>query len=869
MARIALVGSYVSLEKLENGISQIERMINQKGKAVDWWSYPIKHCKEVYKTEKPFWFYLYCNGRIKARYRVIDFLTKEGNEGVECPRDWEAYLVKQSWKEKKKISQEEKTWIFKTWFLIDKVERLKIPLTIANLKGFCNQDINTSRLRNSFLYIFNPLFSREDLKKLIRNFIEQSIDKNNLEIKNYKAFYKDLEIKVSFGRDQQATISWMAFLNFRQEVSKSIYPVILFDRENCLVVAYGVSETEFPDINWDENVTSNYPKISNTTCECDLTKIKEKYGNSYLKKCFEIKDNIDNTLDSIVNTLDKVINDYKKIFSKHELREKTTINTKYSTNRPFYLSNKLYLVPHIINSFYNALKTKGFVILAGLSGTGKTKIFEEFVKCFPELGPKLRSEKWIVFKHSNEKLLRVEKEEIEFNKGKIKVKDFIDSINESLGYPTARKVYLKIADYYTSLIPVIEKLKEKTHLINARGINNHLATYIACIFGFEVIESDDAQKLNLKQLDKHLKIIEIETETKNNLFFAIRPDFKDTKSLLGFYNPLKETYHSTPLLEFILRASKNYLEKGQEADPFFVLFDEMNLARVEYYFADFLSILETKRFNNKDKALKEYKLKEFIKTLGFNSLKEDNFMFTSQSIKLHSENLHDIPQEVFLPPNLYFVGTVNIDETTYMFSPKVLDRSFTIEFDVGSFSKYLKFLKNNRTEDKKVNMTEELKAQLKKDFINEGDFASINKEKVKEFADNNQNFIKKLEQINSILKPYNLHFGYRVFDEIMMFLHNSQNSLLRFKNLDEAFDVAIKMKVLPKFNGTRQKLWEPIIKLLMELLEEKKEVNIEKLLDNGIPDLKTLNNKTTYKHTAHKLFKLLHELNTQGFSSFI
>ncbi len=184
----------------------------------------------------------------------------------------------------------------------------------------------------------------------------------------------------------------------------------------------------------------------------------------------------------------------------------------------------LKLESHIVNSFYNALKTKGFVILAGLSGTGKTKIFENFVKCFPEI-------------------------------------------------------------------------------------------------------------------DHNSKI-------KNHLFFSIRPDYKDSKSLLGFYNPLTQKYHSTPLLDFILKASRNYIEKGKEADPFFVLFDEMNLARVEYYFADFLSVLEAKRFESKDECKNNKEFVSFIKKLYNNEnidekLNDNNYKFTSQSIKIHNENVDE------------------------------------------------------------------------------------------------------------------------------------------------------------------------------------------------------------------------------------
>lgn len=81
--------------------------------------------------------------------------------------------------------------------------------------------------------------------------------------------------------------------------------------------------------------------------------------------------------------------------------------------------------------------------------------------------------------------------------------------------------------------------------------------------------------------------------------------------------------------------------------PYFVLLDEMNLAHVEYYFADFLSVLESGRDENG---------------------------FTRESIKLHDvekvEEEQGIPKEIKLPPNLYIIGTVNMDETTYSFSPK-------------------------------------------------------------------------------------------------------------------------------------------------------------------------------------------------------
>ncbi len=565
-------------------------------------------------------------------------------------------------------------------------------------------------------------------------------------------------------------------------------------------------------------------------------------------------------------------------FAKESVQLKQN-TSKYNTNLRF---NNLKLKPYVIDSFYNSLKTKGFVILAGLSGTGKTKIFEEFVKYFPlkEIATK---EKWIVIKDTKEKLLPVKKEEIKFNNGIIKIEDFIKSINEALKSETDRKVLLKINNYYTELVPVIEKLKDKVSLIGAQSVTNHLAAYIGCLFGFEIVEKEDIERLNLIKLERELEIKEIEKIINNHLFFPIRPDFKDSKSLLGFYNPLTKEYQKTPLLEFIINASKNYVEKGKNADPFFVLFDEMNLARVEYYFADFLSVLEAKRFESKEEAQENGNFNKFLKTICEKcNVNETNYKFTSQSIKLHSDdNLEDIPKELFLPPNLYFVGTVNIDETTHMFSPKVLDRAFTIEFDVESFEDYfenhLKNISDENSYNDDYNFTD-----IKEDFTNNGKFAIIDKLKIKEFLnkDENKKYLAKLNELNKILKQHNLHFGYRVFDEIMMFLYNAKNSTFKFNNLDEAFDLAIKMKVLPKFHGTRQRLETPIIELL-KVLDIKEEI-ITKLKENSITipeinsnglklkiDDKETTLKTNYPHTIKKLLEMFYKLKTQGFASFM
>jgi hypothetical protein len=236
------------------------------------------------------------------------------------------------------------------------------------------------------------------------------------------------------------------------------------------------------------------------------------------------------------------------------------------------------------------------------------------------------------------------------------------------------------------------------------------------------------------------------------------------------------------LLEFLLRAAKDYDQNKSNAQPYFVILDEMNLAHVEYYFADFLSVLESGR----------------------------NEGWTKESLRL--ERIGNLP----LPPNLYIIGTVNIDETTYMFSPKVLDRAFTLEFREVDFSNY-----PPKGTDKSwtPQQTEELRQNILEDLRNGGKFCAVvaDKDEVKEALQNLGDKKTKLdEKLNCTLQPYDLHFGYRVLDEIALFVQNAKNApdVVGKLSEDEALDYAVLMKVLPKFHGPRQKLEKPLREVL-------------------------------------------------------
>ncbi|AUI68547.1 winged helix-turn-helix domain-containing protein [Beggiatoa leptomitoformis] len=130
------------------------------------------------------------------------------------------------------------------------------------------------------------------------------------------------------------------------------------------------------------------------------------------------------------------------------------------------------------------------------------------------------------------------------------------------------------------------------------------------------------------------------------LLVPVAPNWTSNEDLLGYLNPLANKYQDTPFSQFLREAGNAYTQYGEFAPPYHLILDEMNLARIEYYFARFLSALEIRA-------------------------RQGNAM-----IELAPN------EKVLFPPNLYFIGTVNIDETTHGFADKVYDRAQLIELTI-------------------------------------------------------------------------------------------------------------------------------------------------------------------------------------------
>ncbi|RUL53945.1 McrB family protein [Lysinibacillus antri] len=280
-------------------------------------------------------------------------------------------------------------------------------------------------------------------------------------------------------------------------------------------------------------------------------------------------------------------------------------------------------------------------------------------------------------------------------------------------------------------------------------------------------------------------------ENEQFKLIPVRPDWSDSSDLLG-YRDIKGEFWKGPLTKIVEHALAN------PDLPHFVLLDEMNLARVEYYFSDVLSVMESRK-------------------------KDEEGNFTSSPLITFEENEEE--KTVTLPGNLYVIGTVNMDETTHSFSKKVLDRANTIEFNEIDLMNF-----DAMVEKESVKPIQVSNDVLESTYIHLIDAFSAHEPLIRQVSE-------KINAINESLKVIHAQVGYRVRDEISFYMaHNAEAGMLLTEN--EAMDFCIMQKILPRISGT-QNIVEPVLeKLEIELkpyekCSKKIEEMKKRLDDNG------------------------------------
>lgn len=329
-----------------------------------------------------------------------------------------------------------------------------------------------------------------------------------------------------------------------------------------------------------------------------------------------------------------------------------------------------------------------------------------------------------------------------------------------------------------------------------------------------------------------------ETSPGNYLLVSVKPNWHDATDITGFRSSVNRNYYVTDFMRFLVKA------KLHPNVPFFVCLDEMNLAPVEEYFADFLSVIESRKrkkdgtivtdaivpasvFNDKDyaddfdvflkiglKPINEVKdITEFTAKVKESDSDESEFFEQSWLVEELKRNGLTIPQNVII------IGTVNMDDTTNSFSRKVIDRAMTFETIVGTFdSSYfdsdvtLGYVKNYRKGE--LFISDEVRAT---EMMEDGRFTLSDEEK--------NRIIGFINDVNSDLQGTPFKISYRILNETIL-LYRAKQKIVELMgeeeendgveintDLNSIFDDVLMQKVLPRIEGDFEKCDKCLVKL--------------------------------------------------------
>lgn len=293
----------------------------------------------------------------------------------------------------------------------------------------------------------------------------------------------------------------------------------------------------------------------------------------------------------------------------------------------------------------------------------------------------------------------------------------------------------------------------------------------------------------------------------------VKPDWSDSSDLFGHFD-LQGNFKRGPICDAFDAAL------ARPDTPVFVCLDEMNLARVEYYLSDYLSVIETREWKDGKIVTGE---------IGTENHKYDT-----------------------IPENLYVIGTVNMDETTFPFSKKVLDRANTIEFN-----------KVDLTPDFSSAAGDVEPIQLDNSFLR-SDYLVLTKDCAAE-QEEVTSVCNKLITVNNILKKCNAHIGYRVRDEICFYMLNNKTTGL-LDDEDEAFDCEILQKILPRLQGSSEALKNAMKDLFKVFVKD--ENNIDENGHMGETMLNRIGKHALWPESAKKIAYMMTRFEEDGFTSY-
>ncbi|MGK3964073.1 EVE domain-containing protein [Sorangium sp. So ce118] len=499
---------------------------------------------------------------------------------------------------------------------------------------------------------------------------------------------------------------------------------------------------------------------------------------------------------------------------------------------------KLYYSEELVSHYLLALQSKRFVILTGVSGTGKTQLALEVARHFQA---HITTQRPAAIP---EDAVRVRVSPYMIDYRRMVVPSVLSARLAPQRVDGADRTTLRVSYGGREMDLACNKDPSRNVLqLLFRGdfftwFTEHLD--IGDDVYLRTVGAEEGQGHRLEILAPETTI---QTEALDNrVVVAVRPDWTDSRGLLGYYNPIAGRYATTPFLRLLLRAREEQDRAEREnraAHPFFIVLDEMNLARVEQYFAEFLSAMES----------------------GEPLVLHDESAVEQGDTGADEGDAPLVPRSLAVPPNLFFTGTVNVDETTHMFSPKVLDRAFVIELNDVDLRGY----------------GSRLRAQAALRLPGFKDLSRHGKPDAKDWDALDTALRDTVIALNDVLAGDNRHFGFRVANEVARFaLLAAEQAPEHADILWAALDLAVLSKVLPKLNGTQQELEGLLGRLFAFAIDgaagAASPADLSSWALRGGLLVRSAGEEeraALLPRTAAKLWRMQRRLQRQGFTSFI
>ena len=377
------------------------------------------------------------------------------------------------------------------------------------------------------------------------------------------------------------------------------------------------------------------------------------------------------------------------------------------------------------------------------------------------------------------------------------------------------------------------------------------------------------------------------TTPGNYCMIEVKPNWHDSTELLGYYSNLSKSYQFKKFVKFLVKAKLN------PDVPFFVCLDEMNLAPVEHYFAEILSIIETRKHPKKDNSdevdMNVIKTGSIVESQYFKEMAwKDNGGALHQKTDMTDRDWYEYffdasimsegekrqiekyqysrklqEEGLTLPDNVIIIGTVNMDDTTHQFSRKVIDRAMTIEMNGGKLSEMYGGSKNLEylSEDEQ----QKWQGAFRQRYVTADEVLEAHKDEAKDII---EKVPARLEEINKALKATPFEVSYRVLNELTIMIGvmlDEQAGEDIDSIINKAVDRILLMKILPRIEGDSDMF------NLSQDFQRKQEVKYA----NRLEWLKELapaivdESDETYPQTARgKIQEMIERLENQEFTRF-